>query len=373
MLRRAFLAGVIIVAVSIGLTVGFFLTAVPPDVPEDTPPTGNVGIPGYPVNDTRLDELAANTISGGPPPDGIPPIEDPIYWNVVEADEFLALSDIVFGLIWDGQAYAYPQRILVWHEIVNEKFDDERISISYCPLTGSCVAFRGTLGEHDVTFGTSGKLINSNLLMYDRSTNSYWPQITSQAITGTLKGTKLETYPTIWTSWDKWKAAYPDTLVLSTDTGFTRNYNRDPYGSYDNPVSYYYEGDPFFPIMNSDDRLSPKNVVIGIDLNGTQHAVEKWTVWNERIVSAQVGDTAVVLFFDDSLNHVRTFYREFDGQELTFRYEDGKILDEQTNTEWSVLGSSELGQLQAIDTMDVMWFGWSAFFPDTGLTCTVCG
>ena len=169
----------------------------------------------------------------------------------------------MFGLEYRGVIKAYPQKILVWHEIVNEEIGGEELSITYCPLTGSAVGFRGRsrLDGAALTFGTTGKLVNSNLLMYDRQTDSQWPQILGVAIAGPNKGVVLDEIPLVWTTWGQWRAKYPQTLVLSTETGFFRAYGSDPYGSYDRSGTYYDSGPPFFPVMAADPRFPDKHVV----------------------------------------------------------------------------------------------------------------
>ncbi|HZA57204.1 MAG TPA: DUF3179 domain-containing protein [Candidatus Udaeobacter sp.] len=190
-----------------------------------------------------LDDFTRNIQSGGPPKDGIPPIDKPKYVPAAEAEKFLKPNDIVFGLDYQRLAKAYPQKILVWHEIVNDEIKGEKIAITYCPLTGSSVAFRGRSRDGAMlTFGTSGKLVNSNLLMYDRQTDRQWPQILGMAIDGKNKGTLLEEIPLAWTHWSRWRQRHPDTVVLSTDTGYFRSYGTDPYGSYDKSGTYYDSG-----------------------------------------------------------------------------------------------------------------------------------
>ncbi|MGY5875179.1 MAG: DUF3179 domain-containing protein [Candidatus Thorarchaeota archaeon] len=354
------LIGIVIV---VGLSVQLFL---PANVSSEPPAVPNSFGWDYEVNETRLDEFIDGIKSGGPPPDGIPPIENPIYWSVEDANTYLADSDIVFGFIYNGSVYAYPQRILVWHEIVNEEMAGDPISITYCPLTGSCIAYHGTLDGNGTTFGTSGKLINSNLVMYDRETESYWPQVLSQAITGSYRGFKLEKLQTIWTTWGLWKTAYPETLVLSEDTGYIRNYYRDPYGSYDNLDSYYYQGQPFFPVLNTDDRLGPKTPVVAIHVNGYQAAVEKSYLATAKVVNIQMGNSSYVLFYDSSLKTANSYYSHVQGEDLLFSLSNGNIVDN-VGRIWSVDGTSSYGALASVVNIDVMWFAWVAFFPDTGL------
>ena len=358
--------------VIVGLGVGYLALAQEPvEDPGLVDDDGEIDW-GYPVNETRLNEFAINLKSGGPAPDGIPPIEDPSYWTVDEANDYLDNADIVFGLVQDGEVYAYPQRILVWHEIVNERFGGSPLSITYCPLTGSAVAFKGNLPGNDTTFGTTGRLVNSNLVMYDRATRSYFPQILSQAINKEYQGLRLERVHLIWTTWAKWKAAYPETLVLSTDTGFVRDYTRDPYGSYEDTNSYYHNNDLLFPLMNQDNRLFEKDVVIGIDDFDGQYAIQKHLLRTEKVVNFEIGNRSYVAFYDENLDTVRTFSRVFEGDILSFILENDTFVDD-TDAAWSISGESSVGALTEIVNMDVMWFAWAAYYPNTGLTCTSCG
>ena len=217
-------------------------------------------------------ELVENIRSGGPGKDGIPAVDDPQYESVDDANEWLLANDIVFGVIDGDQAYAYPQRIVVWHEIVNIEHDGMAASVTYCPLTGSAIGYYAPNQDaDDPTFGVSGKLVNSNLIMYDRETDSYWPQIAATAITGDYLGSELESFDVIWTTWKQWSETYPDTVVMSRDTGFLRDYSEsgDPYGSYLDESGYYFSDNLLFAPIYEDDRLDPKEVVIGtIDEDG---------------------------------------------------------------------------------------------------------
>ncbi|MHA2140858.1 MAG: DUF3179 domain-containing protein [Candidatus Thorarchaeota archaeon] len=349
-------------------------TTTPPFIPEFIPHPPEYGdiFFTYPDNSTRMNEFMDNVQSGGPPPDGIPAIEDPVYVTAAE-DTYLSGTDIVFGLQYRGVTIAYPQRILVWHEIVNENFNGQQISITYCPLTGSTIAFHGSVnGTPATTFGTSGKLVNSNLVMYDRATDSYWPQILSQAIKLPSRGLGLQRIQMFFTTWERWKAVFPNTLVLTTDTGYFRDYERDPYGSYENPNSYYNDGGPFFPVMYEDNSLDDKEVVVGVDVNGSRIAIQKEYMKQEKVYNFELGDDKYVAFYDHYLDVVRTFMSNVDGQEFTYRYADGKVFDDQTDTEWRFDGTSSLGTLIHVSNMDVMWFAWTAYFPDTALVCIGC-
>jgi len=201
-----------------------------------TPPTINRSLPtAYDVA-----ELVDASQSGGPEPDGIPAIENPRFVEASDAAGTLEENDPVFGVELGGEAKAYPQSILVWHEIVNDVIGGRPVSVTYCPLTGTAQGFH----RGETTFGVSGQLINANLVMFDRGSESWWPQILSTAITGDDAGRHLEEFQVIWTTWSRWRSTHPDTVVLTEETGFARNYGRDPYGEY-NPRQGYYDDDSF--------------------------------------------------------------------------------------------------------------------------------
>lgn len=320
-----------------------------------------------------FDDFARNVTSGGPPKDGIPAIDEPRFVPARDAG-FLSDPDVVFGLVHGGEARAYPQLILVWHEIVNDLFPDGPLSITYCPLTGSVVAFRGVApGGEPYTFGTSGDLVNSNLLMYDRQTDSRWPQILAQAILGSSRGGTLEEVPLDWTTWGRWRKAHPDTLVLSTDTGYIRAYGNDPYGSYTPLGGYYAEGSTrFFPVMHEDPRFDDKEVFIGAKLGAARAAVRKGLLRERTSVTVTMGADAVAFLYDPDLDEGRAYISGVDGRELRLSPAErsGQYEDHATGSTWDASGSAISGPLagaalRRIVSYDVMWFAWVAFFPRT--------
>lgn len=197
------------------------------------------------------------TMSGGPPPDGIPSIDDPEFVDADEAD--LAPGDMVIGFRHGGEVRAYPQRIVVYHEIVNDRVGGLSVSVTYCPLTATAQVFeRGT-----TTLGTSGQLLNSNLVMYDRETESYCSQIAATCYRGEHRGKTLVEREAVWTTWERWRSVHPDTRVLTENTGHLRNYDRDPYGEY-NPVGgYYAQQGTYFPVLHESDAFHAKEMVVG--------------------------------------------------------------------------------------------------------------
>ncbi len=309
---------------------------------------------------------------GGPPKDGIPSVDSPRFMSAEAASNFLKPTDIVFGLDYQGVQRAYPQRILVWHEIVNDRPSGQHLAITYCPLTGSQIAFRPPTGGDGETFGVSGQLVNSNLLMYDRASDSNWPQILGTAINGQRCASVLAEVPLVWTTWDRWRQRHPGTEVLTTETGFLRDYNRDPYGLYNpDPHGYYRNDSLIFPnVMNRSDRFPPKKVVYGVKVGDEQLAIPAEEFHAVRVKNVALSGTPLVALQDGDLNVVRVFRREVEGSPLTFQHEEGRFLDAESGTLWSPEGIGLEGSFQGtaltpISAVNVMWFAWYAFYPGT--------
>ncbi|CAN5238852.1 DUF3179 domain-containing protein [soil metagenome] len=197
---------------------------------------------------------------GGPPKDGIPSIDKPKFVSSNKAT--LADGDRVLGVKENGIAKAYPIKIMNYHEIVNDNFGDQPVVVTYCPLCGSGIAFDATIKGKTKSFGVSGMLYNSDVLLYDRETESLWSQLKYEAIAGPLAGEQLEVLNTANTTWKAWKNKNPETLVLSENTGYDRNYNLDPYPGYES------SSDIYFSVSERDDRFHPKETVIGLEVNG---------------------------------------------------------------------------------------------------------
>lgn len=337
---------------------------------KDIRPTNESSTPTLEAEEnSAYSELIDNITAGGPPKDGIPPIDNPKYISTTKADEFLEAHDKVFIYETSDEVYIYPQRILVWHEIVNDTFNDENISITYCPLTGSTIAYTGTVGTVENTdYGTSGKLLNSNLVMYDRATESYIPQILGTGITGTLQGVSLETNPIYWGDWSHVKDIFPNSKVLSKETGFIRDYDKDPYGSYkpEDTDSYYYADGILFPLMNrTENKYKDKKMVIGVKINSQVIALLPEIVKEKKILHFKLNDTPLVAFYDDSIRNIRIFKSIISSKPLKFKQTNGIFVD-QHGTKWNSKGISEnKDALESVTHFEVMWFAWYAFYPET--------
>jgi hypothetical protein len=303
--------------------------------------------------------VRSEAVSGGPPKDGIPSIDDP---NFVSADDapWLDQGDPVFGLATDGGAKAYPQSILVRHEVCNDVVDGQPVSVTYCPLTGTAMGFE----RGETTFGVSGRLVNNNLIMYDRGTETWWPQVLATAIPGPWNDSpamrSLREFRLVWTTWKRWSNRHPGTEVLSRDTGFAKNYNQDPYGSYNPRKGYYSPGSPpMFTSFSDDDRLTPKTVVLGTRTPDGAAAFEKDALRERGLVDGELGEMAVLAVHEPDLD-TGYVYRNPEGRR--FDYRDGQVIDDS--------GTAHPPEELPLDrtlAFDAMWFAWSGFYPETTL------
>jgi hypothetical protein len=322
-----------------------------------------------------------DVVSGGPPPDGIPPVDDPVFLATGEVD-FLAGDEPVVAIEVGGEHRAYPVQIMIWHEIVNDEIAGTPVSVTYCPLCNSALAFDRRLGDRLLTFGTSGKLYRSDLVMYDRQTESLWSQLEGRAIAGHLTGDVLARLPVQTVTWDQWREAHPDGQVLSRDTGVERDYGRNPYVGYDEAAD-----DPFLFSGDPDPRLLPKERVLGLgDTDGEPTAIVLSDLAEQRVVELDVAGQPVVAWAVSGLRSALdtaeidagrqvgasgVFVPEAGGQRLTFSAAGpDTFTDAQTGSTWDVLGRAVDGplegeQLAPVGHVDTFWFAWAAFHPDT--------
>ena len=300
------------------------------------------------VQHHSLERFVGNMMSGGPPPDGIPSIDDPRF--VASDAAGLDPGDMIIGLDYGGVTRAYPHRILVHHEIVNHELGGENVAVTYCPLTATAQAFR----TGSTTLGVSGRLVNSNLVMYDRDTGSLWPQIAATAIAGERRGESLQEISVTWTTWGDWIARHPDTEVLHTETGHVRNYHRDPYGTYTPPGGYYTSDRTMFPVMHEDDRYHPKHMVVGA--RTTDRAVF-FDLEELRRHGLQETDHFIGVY-DSELN-ASSIYAKNDAS--GFAYEDGMIVATDSGRAYR---PDDL-PLDRVVAIEGFAFAWIAFYPDS--------
>ncbi len=309
-------------------------------------------------------------ISGGVPKDGVPSLFNP---EMIPADQTRLPDDnLVVGIVVGREPRAYPHPILDWHEVVNEDLMGRTLTISYCPLTGTAVVFDATQLGH---FGVSGLLYRNNLILFDRATDSHWPQLRLQCDQGAQKDAKQVVFPSIETSWGVWKKLFPGTMILSTNTGFNRPYSitgsaYPGYGSLDSP--------PLFQQKGIDSRLPFKQRVHGILLGtGPDNYQSKVYLIKEtqerRLIHDAVANKAILVVDVGEKNFVISFLRTVDGQTLTFELAGSAntfpftFKDKETGSTWNVLGEATDGpladkKLERPLSITAYWFAWGAFY-----------
>lgn len=265
-------------------------------------------------------------LSGGPGKDGIPSIDNPKFISAAEAD-WLPDEEFGLGIVHKGEARFYPFRILVSHEIVNDFIQGDPVLVTYCPLCFTGISFLSEIDGEAVEFGVSGKLFNSELVMYDRKTDSYWPQSLGKAVVGPSTGKTIKKLPTDTVKWGSWKSVHPETKVLSRDTGFLFRFydGSNPYGAAGDFTSIGVR----FPLQNEDNRLPKNTIVYGIEVNGSFKA------YSQKDVEA-----------------AGTINDELAGQEVTIEWD-------------SDLGSAKATAQEPLVVETLFWFAWAAFHPDT--------
>jgi hypothetical protein len=324
----------------------------------------------------------ADILSGGPPKDGIPAIDQPVYASVDKANEWLEPREPVILLETEDEARAYPLQILMWHEIVNDTLADVPVAVTFCPLCNTAIAFERIVGDGQATtFGTTGRLRFSNLIMYDRLTETWWQQATGEGIAGKHAGERLKFLPATIVAWKTFKDLYPDADVLSRDTGFTRAYGVNPYAGYDDvdDSPFLYRG-PQTP-----GQLPAMARVLTVELGDKAVAYPFAELEKVRVVNDVVNGMPVVVFWQagtssalDANDIARgrdvgtadTYARELDGQTLTFGFDGERFVDQETGSEWMVLGKAVAGplageQLTPVVNVNHFWFSWAAFRPET--------
>jgi hypothetical protein len=274
-----------------------------------------------------LDEI----IGGGPPKDGIPSIDNPKYISTADASDWLGDEEIGLSFSHKGVTRFYPFQILVFHEIVNDTIAGDKFLITYCPLCLSGIVFDPLVDGERVEFGTSGKLWQSNLVMYDRKTDSYWSQILGEAVVGEQTGVKLKVLPFDQMRFGNWKELNPNGEVLSRDTGAFKFYGRDPYGD------YYTTPGVFFPVQKTDDRLDPKAFVLGVVIGNEVKAYLPEAIKEKGEITDIVGGTELMLQYQQDIDAVRMYKVSQDGTKERF------------------------------NPIPNFWFSWVAAHPDTEL------
>lgn len=320
--------------------------------------------------------------SGGPPPDGIPPIDRPVFESIEAAANWLSAQSPVIALQIDGDVRAYPLAILIWHEIVNDTVGGVPVAVTFCPLCNSSLVFDRQVNGQALRFGVSGNLRKSDLIMWDEQTQSWWQQLTGEAIVGELTGTRLQLIGSQVVSFEVFRRTFPNGKVLSRQTGHDRSYGRNPYTSYDsNPRPFLFEGeiDPRLP--------ATEHVLAGI-IDGIAIAYPFSLLAQEGVINDAIGSVPVVAFWQDGavsaldrseidssrrVGMAALYERTVEGRVLTFELsKDGGLRDVETGSTWDVFGRATEGALAGKQLVRAFanphfWFAWAAFQPQTRL------
>jgi hypothetical protein len=316
--------------------------------------------PGVPLR-IRIEEI----VWGGVKKDGIPALTRP---KLVKADEatYLRAQDQVFGVALGGEARAYPLRIMDWHEMLNDVVGGRPVSLAYCTLCRSGILFDTTIEGRTFTFGSSGLLYRSNKLMYDQQTESLWMTLPGEPVSGALasSGIKLKKLPVVVTTWQDWRGKHPETLVLSLETGYQRDYR--PGAAYGD---YFASPDLMFPAPRRDRRLKPKEEVFTLLVGDQPKAYVLRKLRQVGVLNDTLGGEHLVLITDGA-GAVRAYLR---GKHVfQARKNAGEVVDTANGGVWSVAEDALINQvtgerLARLGGHHAYWFGWSIFYPQTQL------
>lgn len=332
----------------------------------------------FPVSLVDRDSI----VYAGAPPDGISPIDEPTY-EPVGAVDWLDPDEAVLAVELDGLARIYPVQIMIWHEIVNDVIGDRPVSVTYCPLCNSGVAFDRRVGDGVLDFGTSGALHQANLVMYDRQTESLWTQFDGRAVVGTRVGDVLDTVPVTMLAWDDVRRRYADATVVARSVSDPKPYGRNPYNTYDqrgSTIPGFYRGQP-------DGSLAAYERVVGVERAGDAAAVthrglaevgaatiivdgSAVTVWHRPGMASPLNDPDVA--DGDAIGSTRAYLAEVRGQPTEFRRSGDRFVDTATQSTWNFFGEAIAGpatgdQLGQVVHVDTFWFAWATFHVDTEL------
>ena len=315
-------------------------------------------------HEIRLEEIAW----GGVSKDGIPALNNPKHISAAEA-AYITDDELVFGVEINGDARAYPLRMMDWHEMFNDVVGGVPVALAYCTLCGSGILFDTAVAGRDeaFVFGSSGFLFRSNKLMYDQQTHSLWNQFTGRPVVGELTGSgiELKVRPVAITSWRNWLARHPDTKVLSLFTGFTRDYRPGrPY------AKYFASPDLMFPALVPDKRLKPKDYVFVLRDDANEKAWAVAAFEGGRVINDTIGSLDVVLIGDTATRTVRAYHRE--GRQFEAVTGDSAALTTGAGESWRVTEDALVGpsdiHLTRLSGHVAYWFAWSGYKKDRPLS-----
>jgi hypothetical protein len=320
-------------------------------------------------------------LSGGPQKDGIPAVDDPRYVSIDEADEWIDPAEAVLVIEIEGEARIYPVQILMWHEIVNDTVGGVPVAATYCPLCNSGLAFDRRFDGQVLDFGTSGRLRFSNMVMYDRQSETWWQQAEGRGLVGRYAGATLRQVPMLMVPWEDARKRYEQAKVVSRTTGYSRPYGRNPYTGYDSSAfPFLFRG----PEISGDN--SPMTRVVAVSNNGATEAFTYPVLQEQKVVNVELGGEPIVVIWrpgtasalDSSsvsggkdVGSANGFKALVDGRQLTFVAQRDRVIDEETESVWDVTGTAVAGRLKGkslepIVSVQHFWFSWTAFEVPTG-------
>ena len=318
--------------------------------------------------------------SGGPPKDGIPAIDRPRFVDAAAARAWLKPQEPVIALRLGKEARAYPLQILMYHEIVNDALNGTPVAVTFCPLCNASIVFERRVGGRALDFGTTGRLRFSDLVMYDRQTESWWQQFTGKGIVGQHAGAVLKKVPSEIVSFADFLAAHPTGVVLSRETGYTRPYGRNPYAGYDRV-----DQPPFLFTGRTDQRLPPMERVLSVSAGGKHRLYPLTLLERHPVANRELSGLPYVVLSKEGMASpldqssieqgrpipvATAFERRLDGQVLEFAQREGKYVDRATGSEWNILGEAIAGPLKGkrlpgLDSGVHFAFAWLAFNPES--------
>jgi hypothetical protein len=302
--------------------------------------------------------------------DAIPAIfaQDELFVDALQGDAEWNDAEPVVGVAIEGDARAYPVRLLSLHEIVNDVVGGQPVAVTWCPLCYSSIVFNRVV-ERELTFGVSGYLYFNNLVMYDHQSNTLWSQMLGQGIKGAFRGSRLEILPSLLTTWRAWKELHPETRVLSAARlGKSADEVVDPY------VGYYSSGAAGVAgWTNPDGRLKPKQLVIGVVIGEQARAYSVEALQEASLIHDQLGGLPLLIVYDEGLESVAVYLRSLEDRVLSFMpsSQGGIYMDEETGSQWDLRSGNALAgtlegiRLTRVSAPMVFWFAWSDLHPNT--------
>lgn len=347
----------------------FIISCSSPEDNEQSGDSNNTGNTGGTNNNNTFSNwlIPKEDIYDGAGKDGIPSIDNPVFLSGDDSyiDTYMNPEDLVIGIKIGSEIKAYPHRILDWHEVVNDEINGQEITINYCPLTRTGFVWKYTFESSNVTFGVSGLLYNSNLILYDRKTNSNWSQMKLQCVNGSEQSETPSLIQVVEINWKDWKNMYPETKVLGNKQGFDRNYSIYPYDGYLGSDDFLY-----FPVAPEDNRLLKKERVHGIISDDKAKAYRFESFSGGKVIKDEYLGTSILLV--GNKNVIKSFVLPENMKDNTFTYSynnSQEFFSDNLGNKWSIFGEVIEGPLQSqrmasMKSVTGFWFSLASFYPN---------